>query len=107
MGKMTDDYEILSPWADADPVPLKGITPRTGGLADKRIGFLYNISPPSRMILTVVEARLKERFPGCTTVWYANELPPGKGIADLEGEEKAKFEEWVKKVDVVAAAVGD
>jgi len=104
---MTHEYEILSPWANAETVPLKGIAPRTGGLADKRIGLFYNISPFSRLILTAVEARLKEKFPGCTTVWYVNELPPGKGVKDMEGEEKEKFDEWVANVDVVAAAVGD
>jgi hypothetical protein len=35
--EMTDnpnsDYEVISPWAEADPVPFRGISPRLDSLA--------------------------------------------------------------------------
>ena len=105
--KTSNQYEVLSPWAEADPIPLKGLSPRLNDLSGKRIGLYYNFKRAGRPILTVVEAKLKERFPSCETIWHANPLPPGKGVTDLEGEDKAKFEEWVKGVDAVVAAVGD
>jgi len=35
-------YEVLNPWADLDPVPLRGISPRVTDLAGKTIGLFRN-----------------------------------------------------------------
>ena len=32
-------YEVLSPWAEVDPIPLRGISPRIKTLAGKKIGL--------------------------------------------------------------------
>jgi hypothetical protein len=37
-------YEVLSPWAEVDPVPLRGISPRLDSCPVKRSGF----SPTSK-----------------------------------------------------------
>ena len=37
---MGDDYSVLSPWADADPIPLKGLGARINGLTGKKIGLV-------------------------------------------------------------------
>jgi hypothetical protein len=33
-------YEALSPWAEVDPIPPRGISPRVDTLAGKKIGFM-------------------------------------------------------------------
>ena len=104
-GKTNNQYEVLSPWADADPVPLKGITPRLKDLAGKKIGLFVLSKPAARPILTVVEAKLKQRYPTCETIWYGSNLPWTK--MQIESENKARFEEWVNGVDAVIGAVGD
>lgn len=100
-------YEVLSPWAETDPMPLEGISPRPTDLTGKKIGLFYNVKRASQPMLTVVERKLKERFPTSEIHWYFNMLPPGKGVSELEGSEKAKFEDWARGVDAVVGAVGD
>jgi hypothetical protein len=100
-------YEVLNPWAEADLIPLAGISPRPKGLAGKKIGLFYNVKRASQPMLTVVERKMKERFPTCEILWYANLLPPGKGVSELEGADRIKFEEWARGVDAVVGAVGD
>jgi hypothetical protein len=56
-------YEILSPWAEADPVPLSGISPRLEDMTGKKIGLFCNSKRAARLMLTSIENRLKERFP--------------------------------------------
>jgi hypothetical protein len=103
--KSNSQYEVLSPWADVDPVQLKGIAPRVENLAGKKIG-LYAISKAAaRPILTIVEAKLKERFPACTTSWY--DSYQSFTVLQVESENKEKFEKWVRGLDAVVTAVGD
>ena len=105
-GKMNAQYSVLSPWADADPVPLQGLAPRVKDLAGKKIGLFHNVKPASPLICAAIEEELKARFPTCETILYSNLQPPGAG-SDFAGELRAKFEEWVKKIDVAVCAVGD
>lgn len=102
---MSNQYEVLSPWAEVDPIPLRGISPRLGDLKDKRIGLFCNYKPAAKPILTVVEEKLRERYPTCETIWYVqNEMV---SVAKMEGEGRARFDEWMKEVDGVIAAAGD
>ncbi len=98
-------YEVLSPWAEVDPIPLKGITPRLSDLKNKKIGLFVNDKRASRPIQTVVERKLKERFPTLTFSYFH----PGRGAEaeDVEKGEKVSLENWVKSVDAVVLAVGD
>jgi hypothetical protein len=100
-------YAVLNPWADADPIPLEGISPRLKELAGKKIGLFYNVKRASQPMLTVVEKKLKERFPTSEIRWYANLLPPGKGVSELAGADRTAFEEWARGVDAVVGAIGD
>ena len=102
--KLDVPYEVLSPWAEADAVSLRGISPRLGDLRGKRIGLLCNIKRAARPILTVVERKLKERFPTCEITWY-----PGQSmsVSELEPQNRTKFEDWINGIDAVVAAVGD
>lgn len=101
---MSEKYEVLNPWAEVDPVPLKGLAPRLNNLSGKTIGLYCNFKEAAKQILTVLERRLKERFPDSKYIWYHNEM---MGVADLESERKQIMEDWVKSVDAVILAVGD
>jgi hypothetical protein len=116
-GRSIDQYEVLSPWADADSKPKKGITPRVTNLEGKTIGLFENQKVSAKPILNAVEEKLKERFPTCKFSRYV--APPDTGPGAVSSKEptagkeqiaskyKDKFEEWLKGVDTVVAAVGD
>jgi hypothetical protein len=98
-------FEVLGPWAEADPIPGRGITPRLRVIAGKKIGLLTNAKRAARPILAVVERRLKERFPTVEISWYFTQFAVGP--AEVDTQNKDKFEDWLKGVDAVVAAVGD
>ena len=98
------DYEVLSPWADADPVPLRGISKRPENLAGAKIGLYSNRKRAADLTLDAVERELLERFPTvqlpryeCTTV----------NLPEMLSEGKARFEAWVSSVDAVVLSVAD
>jgi hypothetical protein len=99
-----DSFSVLSPWAEADPVPARGISPRVTGLAGKKIGLLHNSKRSAEPILSVVESKLKVQIPVAQFSHFINSVP--NEIA-AESTAKDKFEDWVKSVDAVVAAVGD
>ena len=98
------EYEVLSPWADADPVPLRGITSRPQDLAGKRIGLFLNEKRAAYLTSSAVERELLERFPTATTSRYQC---TGENMPEMLTEGKAKFEAWVAGVDAVVLAVAD
>lgn len=101
---MNNEYEVLSPWAEADPIPLNGITPRPGDLAGKIIGlFCSRFKPASTPILKVVESRLKEKYPSARFSWFNFD----RNEDLMKTDYAAGFEDWIKGVDAVVAAVGD
>ena len=97
-------YEVLSPWAEADPKPLKGISPRLTDLADKKIGLLCNNKRAAPLILNVVERILKERYPASEMSWFYSRT---FSVSSLEPDRRGEFEDWIKGVDAVVASVGD
>jgi hypothetical protein len=98
-------YEVLSPWAEADPRPLKGLTtPRLTDLAGKKIGLLCNSKRAALPILNVVERELKKRFSPLEVIWYRAQ---SHSVMQSEPQNKKKFEEWIKGVNAVILAVGD
>lgn len=100
----TASYEVLSPWADVDPVPLRGITPRPKDLAGKKIGLFSNGKRAAALTLTAVETRLKEQVPSVGTSWYTSTKI---NTPEILTEGKARFEEWVRGVDAVVLSVAD
>ncbi len=112
---MVDQYEVLSPWAEADSPPLKGLSPRVDNLAGKKIGlFTLTYKHASARVNSVVEKKLKERFPTAEFSYF--ERSYGADFDDANDhlshgqdsqESLAKFEDWVKGVDAVVGAVGD
>ena len=104
MGNSDCQYEVLNPWAEVDSIPLRGISPRVADLADKTIGlYACTRKAAAHPIQTVVEAKLKERFPSLKFSWFRH----GVNIGITETEDKARFEEWVRGVDTVVTAIGD
>jgi hypothetical protein len=97
-------YEALSPWAEADPIPLKGLAPRVADLAGKKIGLLCNSKRAAPLILNATERILKERFPTSEISWFRART---FSVSSLEPENLEKFDDWIKGVDAVVAAVGD
>lgn len=103
--KAVCDYEVLSPWADADPVLLKGLTaPRLTDLNNKKLGLFHNIKRAGGPILAVVERRLKERYSKLEFSAYSAQ---SMSVAEQEPQNRGKFEAWIKGVDAVILAVAD
>jgi hypothetical protein len=101
--KENSQYEVLSPWSETDPIPLKGISPRLADMNNKTIGLLVNGKRASAPIQEVVEARLKERFP---TLKFSRFGPTGNREVN-ETADKNNLQQWIKGVDAVVTAVGD
>jgi hypothetical protein len=95
---MNSLYQVLSPWAEADPIPLRGISPRLADLEKKKIGLFCCTKQAARPILTAFESQLRQRYPSCVTTWFVQQEIQG----DMSG-----FEAWVRGVDAVVGAVGD
>jgi hypothetical protein len=102
--KANCSYEVLSPWAEADPVPWRGINTRLPGLADKKIGLLRNSKRAAEPSLKIVADRLKKRYPSIQFSWFANLRPNEMSVAQ---NIKDDFEKWLKEVDAVIASYGD
>jgi len=100
---MNVQYEVLSPWAEVNPLPLSGISPRLTDLDDRTIGLYASHKVASSLIQAVVEAKLKERFHTLKFSWWKVALHDKLTLI----EDRAKFEEWLKGVDAVVNAVGD
>jgi hypothetical protein len=99
-----NDYEVLSPWAEADPIPFRGITPRIDTLAGKKIGLLRNSKRAAAPTLDVVRRRLSEKYPTAGFTEFAN-LVPNETVTEHDAKEA--FEDWLKGVDAVIGAFGD
>jgi hypothetical protein len=96
-------YEVFSPWADADPVPSRGISPRVTDLAGKTVGLFSNFKVAGYPIQSIVEKKLKEKFPGITISHFKSL----ETVAVADTKDKAGFEEWIRRVDTVITSVGD
>ena len=99
-----DEYEVLSPWADVDPVPVRGISPRIDSLEGKKIGLFANFKRAAIPIVTEIEKRLKEKYPNIETSLFHSTLP---NVTETETINKEKFTAWAKSVDAVIGVVGD
>ena len=103
-GNSTPQYEVLNPWAEADPVLLRSISPRVATLAGKKVGFFANFKRAARPILAEVEKRLKAAYPDIETSLFDSR---GNNVLETETENRERFETWAKGVDAVVGAVGD
>ena len=97
-------FEVLSPWADVDPIPLRGISPRIPTLAGKKIGLFVNPKRAAMPIAQSIDGRLKAMYPDIQTTMYRN---VGANTSEMETNNREKFAAWVKGLDAVIAVVGD
>ena len=97
-------YAVLSPWAEVDAVPLRGISPRLDNLAGKKIGLFVNYKRAARPIAVSLEKRLKAMYPGSEiSFFYSLEW----NVLETETKNRDKFAAWAKGVNAVIMSVGD
>ena len=105
MSKNPDcQYEVLSPWAVVDPIPFRSAAPRVDSLDGKTIGLFRNFKRAARPILEVVEKELAKKYPTAKFSWFDSTLA---NVLETETENKEKFAEWIKGIDVAVTSVGD
>jgi hypothetical protein len=97
-------FEVLSPWADVDPIPLRGISPRVQSLAGKKIGLFVNSKRAAMPIAESIDKRLKAMYPDIQTIVFHSTEP---NVNEIETKNKEKFTAWVRGIDAVIAVVGD
>ncbi len=97
-------FEALSPWADVDPIPLRGISPRIPTLAGKKIGLFVNPKRAAMPIAQSIERRLKAMYPDVQTPIFHS---VGANVNEIETKNKEKFTAWAKGLDAAIAVVGD
>jgi len=98
-------YQVLSPWAEADPIPLRGLSaPRLDNLAGKKIGLFVNYKRAARPIAESVERRLKAMYPDAQISYFVS---TEWNVSVAETKNKDKFESWAKGVNAVILSVGD
>ena len=103
--KSEPQYQVLSPWAEADPIPLKGLSAsRLGNLAGKKIGLFVNYKRAARPIAESLERRLKAMYPDAQISYFVS---TEWNVSVVETKNKDKFEAWAKGVDAVILSVGD
>ena len=98
-------YEVLSPWAEVDPVPPRGLSPRLGALDGKKIGLFLNTKRAAKPMAAAIAKRLKEKFPTSETSVFAS--PLSTIILRESKKEEAQFTAWLKSVNAVILLVGD
>jgi hypothetical protein len=112
----SDQFEVLSPWAEIDPITLNSLAPRLESPDGKRIGlFVMKYKHASALVQTVIEKRLKERYPSAK--FFRFDRHRGADFDSTldnyqvdpvqDKRELADFEDWLKGLDAVIGAVGD
>jgi hypothetical protein len=97
-------YEALNPWAEVDPIPLRGISPRLQSISGKKIGLFANFKRAALPIAASIEKRLATMYPDCKTSLFNSRDP---NVTETETKNREKFIAWIKDVDAVIAVVGD
>jgi hypothetical protein len=97
-------YQVLSPWAEADPLPLKGINPRIDTLAGKKIGLFANYKRAADPIIQALLTKLKTTYPDARFSLYKS---AEWNVTEAETRNRDKFKKWVDGVDAAVLAVGD
>ena len=97
-------YEVLSPWAEVDPIPVRGISQRIDSLAGKKIGLFANYKRAALPIAESIEKKLNTMFPDSeTSLFHSSQW----NVIETETENQERFEAWAKGVDAVILVVGD
>lgn len=97
-------YASLSPWAEVDSVAPRGLKPRVADLNGKTIGLFIDSKRAAKPMLNLVEKKLKERYPSAEFSYFYSIVINEPAY---ETDKKGQFEDWLRGVDAVVAAVGD
>jgi len=98
-------YNVLNPWADADPVPARGLSAeRPSDLSGKKIGLFYMWKRASKPILEVMERKITDRFPGVQFSWYEESQ---MNTPEIESDKKDDYKKWLSGLDTVIYTYGD
>ena len=97
-------FEVLSPWADVDPIPFRGISPRIATLSGKKIGLFVNPKRAAMPISESIDRRLKSMYPDVQTIVFHD---TEANVNVIETKNKDKFIAWAKGIDAAIAVVGD
>jgi len=97
-------YEALSPWGEADPKPLKGISPRLDSLSGKKIGLFANYKRAAIPIAISLKDRLESAYPESRVSIYHSDK---WNVTEIETEKGETFKKWVEGNDAVILMVGD
>ncbi len=100
---MSTHYEVMNPWAEIDPVPVRGISPRLNEITGKTIGFFLNSKIAAEPMSEIIEEKLKERYPSSNFSRFVR-IP---NISMAETPDREKYMEWIKGVDAVIYTHGD
>ena len=97
-------YEALSPWGEADPKPLKGISPRLDSMSGKKIGLFANYKRASIPIALSLKAKLESAYPNSQfSIYHSDQW----NVTEIKTENKETFKKWVEGNDAVILMVGD
>ncbi len=97
-------YEVLSPWADTDPKPIKGISSRLDTLSGKKIGLFANYKRAAVPIAESLQKRLRSMYPDSqVSIYHSNQW----NVTEIETENRELFKKWVEGSDAVILMVGD
>ena len=97
-------YEALSPWGEADPKPLKGISPRLGTLSGKKIGIFANYKRAAIPIAMSLQEHIKAEYPdSMVSIYHSDQW----NVVEIETENRDTFKKWVEGKDAVILLVGD
>lgn len=97
-------YEVLSPWGESDPKPLKGISPRLDSLSGKKIGLFANYKRAAIPIAESFQKRLRSMYPDSQiNIYHSNQW----NVTEIETENRELFKNWIEGNDAVILLVGD
>lgn len=97
-------YEVLSPWGEVDPKPLKGISRRLDNLSAKKIGLFANYKRAAVPIAMSLQKRLRSMYPDSQVGIYHSDQ---WNVTEIETQNRETFKKWVEGNDAVILMVGD
>ena len=104
MGSSDIHYEVLSPWGEADPKPLKGISPRLDNLSGKKIGLFANYKRAAVPIAMSLQNRLRSMYPESrVSIYHSDQW----NVTEIETENRETFKKWIEGNDAIILLVGD
>jgi len=104
MDSSSIQYEVLSPWGEADPKPLKGISPRPDNLSGKKIGLFANYKRAAVPIAMSLQKRLRSMYPDSqVSIYHSDQW----NVIEIETENREVFKKWAEGNDAVILLVGD